>query len=182
MPVAVGALLVVGTVALTGLLLRMPLDDLSYATTMSGTPGTFSAKHCHGVRSGRVTSLTCTGTFVAEDGRLTDHSAELTDAPPDRDEPITVQRRPDGSYIQPLVFRVALDLTAVFGIVGAAAMMLVIVRALSSRDTVPARVPGRSRPKVRGPVPILLALLAIGCWAAAVLSFAIAIATVFFRF
>ncbi|AJT69725.1 hypothetical protein T261_8129 [Streptomyces lydicus] len=177
---AIGALLALGVTAVAGLLLRMPLNDLSYTTTLSGTPGTFSAEHCHPVPSGRVTSLTCTGTFVADDDRLTDHTARLTDAPADHDQPITVQRKPDGSYVQPRVFRVALDLIAVFGIVGAAAMAVVIVCIGSSRVFVPAGVPARSRSKVWGPVLYLLSLLSIGCWAAAVLSFIVVVVTVWF--
>ncbi|WP_158713044.1 hypothetical protein [Streptomyces sp. NRRL S-1813] len=65
----------------------MPLNDLRYTTGLSGTPGTFSAEHCHAVRSGRVTSLTCTGSFVAADGRGTDHTAQLIDVPADHDQP-----------------------------------------------------------------------------------------------
>ncbi|MFI9358027.1 hypothetical protein [Streptomyces lydicus] len=177
---AIGALLVLGVIALAGLLLRIPLNDLRYTTGLSGTPGTFSAEHCHAVRSGRVTSLTCTGTFVTADGRGTDHTAQLIDAPADHDQPITVQRKPDGSYVQPLVFRVALDLLAVFGIVAAAAMTVVIVRTGSSTAAVSAGVPARSRPKVWGPVLYLVSLLAIGCGAAAVLSFVVAVVTVWF--
>ncbi|UKY47764.1 hypothetical protein [Streptomyces inhibens] len=168
---AIGALLVLGIISLAGLLLRMPLNDFRYATALSGTPGTFSATHCHTVPAGRGTSRACTGTFVAADGGFTDRAAHLTDARIKLGKPISLQRESDGSYIRPLAAGAALDLAGAFAIVWGAAFLLVMVCVgWSSKVSVSGGLPLRLNRRPGGTVLTLLGWLYIGSGAAAVLS------------
>ncbi|WP_432000119.1 hypothetical protein [Streptomyces sioyaensis] len=168
---AIGALLVIGIIAAAGLLLRMPLNDLRYATALSGTPGTFSAAHCTTVPSGRGTSLSCTGTFVATDGGFTDRAAHLIDGRITLGEPISLQRESDGSYVRPLASGAALDLAGVFAIVSGAGFLLVLVCAgWSSKVSVSGGLPLRLNRRPGGKVLPLLGWLYVGSGAAAVLS------------
>ncbi|BDM70783.1 hypothetical protein HEK616_42700 [Streptomyces nigrescens] len=173
---AIGTLLVLGIVALAGLLLRMPLDDFRYASGASGTPGTFSATRCHTVPVGRGgSSRACTGTFAAADGGFTDHAAHLTDARIKLGRAIPLQRASDGRYVRPLASAAARDLAGVFAIVWGAGFLLVLVAVGWTGVRLRGGLPLRSSRQPGGKLLPLLGWLYVGSGAAAVLSLVAAV-------
>ncbi|KIZ16498.1 hypothetical protein [Streptomyces natalensis] len=169
-------LLLLGIVALMGLLLRWAWTDFRYATARSGTPGTFSAIHCHTIHQPRGGDVhPCTGTFVATEGGFTDHSAHLDDNPVGVGKPLRLLRESDGSYHRPLVSTAVLDVAAAFGIVWAAAVGAVMVCVGSRRVSVGGGSPARSKPHLWASLQLWLTVVAVGSVAAGVLSLVVGI-------
>ncbi|MEU4845616.1 hypothetical protein [Streptomyces gilvosporeus] len=162
--------------ALAGLLLRWALTDFRYATALSGTPGTFSAGHCHTVHQTRGGDVhPCTGTFVATEGRFTDHAAHLDDNPVGVGKPLRLLRESDGGYRRPLVSTAVLDVAAAFGIVWAAAVGAVMVCVGSRRMSAGNGNPTRSKPQLWPSLQLWLTVVAIGSLAAGVLSLVVGV-------
>ncbi|MFB7669653.1 hypothetical protein ACFC1R_38130 [Kitasatospora sp. NPDC056138] len=121
---AVGALFAVGVLVLAGWLLRFPADEFRYTAGMAGTPGTFTAAHCHTVGSGKSSHRECQGRFVPHDGSPADPTAHISNARVDVGKPAELRRTDGGGYVQPGASNAAMDLAAIFGILCGAAFLL----------------------------------------------------------
>jgi hypothetical protein len=166
-------LFAVGVLALAGWLMSFPVDGFRYTAGLSGTPGTFTAAHCHTYGSGRTSERVCTGTFTSADGRLTDTKAHISNGRIDVGKHARLRRRPDGGYVQPGLGKAILDLAAAFGIVGGAAFLLMALCATPGR--VAPNIPLRANPRPWGTLLFLFALLGGGCLFAALLFYMVAI-------
>ncbi|MGK4582657.1 hypothetical protein [Kitasatospora sp. HPMI-4] len=167
---AVGTLFAVGVLALAGWLVRFPADELRYTSGTSGTPGTFTAAHCHTVGAGKGRQRVCQGPFVPHDGSPTDPAAHITDARVDVGKPAELRRTDGGGYVQPGVLNAGMDLAGIFGILCGASFLLMLPAAGPRRVKVEKGVPLRANPQPWGTlIPLLLGLF-VFCGAAAMLS------------
>ncbi len=132
----------------------------------------FTAAQCHTVGSGRSSSRTCTGTYVAAHGGFTDRTARVDGGRIERGKPVGMQRESDGSYVRPLTSGVLEDVAGAFGIAAVAAFLLLGVCVSSPRVVVEGDAPLRANPRRwRIALSVLLTLF-IGGGVAGALAFA----------
>ncbi|GAA2270684.1 MULTISPECIES: hypothetical protein [Kitasatospora] len=156
---AVGTLFAIGVLALAGWLVRFPADEFRYTSDMAGTPGTFTAAHCHNEGAGKSRTRQCEGPFVPHNGSPTDPAAHITNARVDVGKPAELRRTDGGGYVQPGVLNAGMDLAGVFGIFCGAAFLLMFPAAGPRRVKVETGVPLRANPQPWGTlVPLLLGL------------------------
>ncbi|ARF53846.1 hypothetical protein [Streptomyces gilvosporeus] len=170
--IALGAVLVLVILTAAGLVMRLPLDDFRYTTGLSGTPGTFTAARCHTVGSGRSSSRTCTGTYVAAHGGFTARTARMDDGGIEPGRPVRVQREADGSYVRPLTSGALEDVAGAFLITSVAAFLLLGVCVSSPRVVVEGDAPLRANPRPWRMALSVLLTLSIGGGVAGALAFA----------
>jgi hypothetical protein len=159
---AAGVLFAIGVIALAAWLMSMVLGGFSYAVGLSGTPGTFTAAHCHTVGVGRGSTRICTGTFTSADGRVVDTRAHIKNARVYVGKPVGLRRKEDGGYTQPGWTSASMDLAVAFATIAGAAFLLVAPCVMARRVVIEDGVPLRAHPQPWGTLlPLLVCLVAI---------------------
>ncbi|GAB3984679.1 hypothetical protein GCM10029978_095000 [Actinoallomurus acanthiterrae] len=152
-----GVLVAIGVVVLAVWLEFFPINGFRYAAGLAGTPGTFTAAHCHTYGSGRGSRRVCTGTFTPANGGPADPAARITNARVHVGKPTTLRRKADGGYAKPGAADAVLDVAGVLGIVSLAALALLVLCVMPRRVRVEADVPLSSNPRPWGTlIPVLL--------------------------